>query len=275
MNNSTIRLKRRIRLNNKTKRSKSLPPRSDSRYVRCTDDKDDTQFIKNLYMNISDATKSIRTLSECLLKTGSVIAGGSVLRYILQKDVSWDDDLDIYIPKSNFNTFMSTLFEDPKYFRIIHEDAYISPAYDESFFRQNNINGRLHLKLFLSERFTFSDMKPFDDEDDSVYQNIDLIIVDDMKTTVLDVVTNFDLTCCEIWYDGNYIYTTSQNNLRDIKNQVAYLKPLYHEAYFRGNRYLANRVRKYTKVKGFTINLRCTMKNNKPIVLMSKRKKKL
>ena len=84
----------------------------------------------------------------------------------------------------------------------------IDCAYDDSFFRKNNIIGRFP--------FSKSSVKP-------IVNIIDVIVVKkhiDLKS----VVNNFDLTFCEIWYDGTTIHA---NNLSGAINKVGKLKEDY------------------------------------------------
>jgi len=69
------------------------------------------------------------------------------------------------------------------------------------------------------------------------------------KRTPLAVVNNFDLTCCQVWYDGESVYASHPDHVR---NKTAFLQPEYIDTFLGGNRFLARRLRKYI-TRGFTI----------------------
>jgi hypothetical protein len=63
-----------------------------------------------------------------------------------------------------------------------------------------------------------------------------------------DVVQNFDLTFCQVWYDGDAVYATHPDH---VKNKVGYLQGDYVKLYLRKNHFLRRRVQKY-RMRGFT-----------------------
>jgi hypothetical protein len=67
----------------------------------------------------------------------------------------------------------------------------------------------------------------------------------------LEVVQNFDLTFCQIWYDGKNVNATHP---QDIKNKTGILQKDYVLSFVEGNKFIKGRLRKY-KARGFDIQL--------------------
>ena len=119
--------------------------------------------------------------NDALISAEALVAGGSVLAPYIDGRIS---DIDIYIHASKAEEFVEVLKKELGYY-FVSNGNYIAPAYDQSFFRKNNILARFRL---------FS----------GLYTYIDIMIIPD-DITLLSVVTNFDLTFCEIWYDGKTV----------------------------------------------------------------------
>jgi len=64
--------------------------------------------------------------------------------------------------------------------------------------------------------------------------------------SVLDVVTNFDLTFCQVWFDGANVYASHPEH---IKNKSGVLQNDYCKILFHGNRFLRKRLNKYKQKK--------------------------
>ena len=71
------------------------------------------------------------------------------------------------------------------------------------------------------------------------------------RRSVQQVVTNFDLTICQIWYDGAHVYASHPQDIRDKR---ATLQSDYVVALMRGNPYIRKRLDKYMK-RGFSISV--------------------
>jgi hypothetical protein len=77
-----------------------------------------------------------------------------------------------------------------------------------------------------------------------------MIIPDHVPLT--KVVTNFDLTCCEMWYDGTSVKSTESSN--NIQKKLTTLRYEYAQVLFNSlNSFLINRLKKYI-YRGFTIS---------------------
>jgi len=168
-------------------------------------------------------------LNTALIRASALIAGGGVLSPYIRYAIN---DLDIYIHLSKANDFISVLKRNLDYI-LDTEGNYITPAYDQSFFRKNNIIARFRL------------YNPYFD-----YIPIDVMIIPD-EIPILSVVTNFDLTCCEIWYDGTKVLAVDTEG---ILNRTCELKKDYVDGFLNSlNLFTIKRVQKYIK-KGFTIS---------------------
>ena len=65
-------------------------------------------------------------------------------------------------------------------------------------------------------------------------------------------MTNFDLTFCQVWYDGDTVRSTHP---LDIINKQGTLQPEYQEAFHKySNTFIVERIKKYT-ARGFKINV--------------------
>ena len=87
-----------------------------------------------------------------------------------------------------------------------------------------------------------------------LHQEIDIIVVDTEKTTVEDVVSNFDLSFCEIWYDGTGI-KLGKTDPEEILQKKGFLQGEYVQSLINGNSFIKDRVAKY-KGRGFSIGLK-------------------
>ena len=174
--------------------------------------------------SIDRRMKIVLKLCDILIKNNALLAGGSVLGAFSNFKIK---DLDIYVNRKD----AMNIYKDLVTLRYNNVDEQcIAPAYDQSFFRKNHI-----LSRFRFEHDTFIP--------------IDLMIIsDNIKLT--DVVTNFDLSFCEIWFDGQNIYAVDPEG---IKNKTGMLKPAYTEALFKYfNKFISYRIKKYS-YRGFKI----------------------
>ena len=181
-----------------------------------------------------------------LQETGAIIAGGSILRAVspwnadvrgLQGNRPGGspevNDLDIYVPVRMTPRLIDGLYTGGT--ALVESEEYqVLPAssYCESFLRKNGIR-RIHTFLNgLGETPT------------------DIMSVRHRRS-VQQVVTNFDLTICQIWYDGAHVYASHPQDIRDKK---ATLQSDYVISLMRGNRFIRKRLDKYMK-RGFRISI--------------------
>jgi len=170
----------------------------------------------------------------------SLVAGGSVLRaYCVYSGSSKSSrqaaDIDIYVNISKARSLYNNL-KDIGY--SLSSKFNMAPAYDQSFFMKNNILARFRLSNYYVL---------------NLGKYIDLMIIpDDISLT--SVVQNFDLTFCEIWFDGEKVYAT---NIDDVLNKRGTIRQEYKEALLENfNRFIIKRIKKYT-LRGFLIKYEC------------------
>lgn len=161
-----------------------------------------------------------QSLKLLLQECGAVISGGSILKFIV--DSHWSNDLDIYCPVQNIPKLLNGLIDmnkDIPEIEFINEVQ--SSIYCRSFLRKNGIR----------KVYTFKNsVLPMDVM--SVRKN----------RTVQEVCSNFDLTCVQVWYDGQSIFATHPEHIRERK---AFLQSDYVIAFLRQNRFLKQRYSKY------------------------------
>ena len=177
--------------------------------------------LEKLNEKLGDKTDEFITL---LKATGSILSGGFVLQSIVKYEA--DPDIDVYVPIDQMPTFIDTLIiQNMLQFRQYrHYDASI---YCRSFLRKNGIK-RVH--TFVSDNVM-----------------MDVMSVRKRKT-LKEVCSNFDLTYCQVWFDGTDVFATHPEH---IENKKGYLQGDYIEPFIKGNRFLKDRLRKY-KERGFT-----------------------
>lgn len=211
----------------------------------------DRKYIENqlnqwYYINETtfDEFSSFGTLfSDSLSEAGALLAGGSVLSFIHKEKAN---DLDVYINVSKADNFI--LFLLSRFANFVIESIHTAPAYDQSFFRKNNIINRIHFKKKLSKL------------------TIDLMIIPD-NITPKSVVTNFDLSFCEIWYDGIKV---DAKNVKDSLEKKGVVNKEYLEALLKHfNKFIVKRILKYS-ARGYAIKYKCNgqydIKNTKKTV---------
>ena len=169
----------------------------------------------------------------------SLVAGGSVLRaycvYSGNHSSRQESDIDIYVNISKARNLYNNL-RDIGY--SLSSKFNMAPAYDQSFFMKNNILARFRLSNW---------------DVSNLGRYIDLMIIpDDISLT--SVVQNFDLTFCEIWFDGEKVYAT---NIDDVLNKRGTIRQEYKEALLENfNKFIIKRIKKYT-LRGFLIKYEC------------------
>jgi hypothetical protein len=193
---------------------------------------------KKLLEMFNNEAPVLECIKKLLRDTGSLIAGGGILNAIqpfpaLHDKMMSSRDIDIYVPTSQIPTFIDRVRADDclKSDRVKEIEASL---YCKSFLRKNGIR-----KIYtLSTKYKFS------------YNNI---LIDVMsvrnKRTPLAVVNNFDLTFCQVWYDGEAVYASHPDHIREKKG---FMSAEYIPTFLAGNRFLARRTNKYIK-RGFTI----------------------
>ena len=183
-------------------------------------------------INRAEGENKFNLLSQILKDCNAVIAGGSVLSAYVDSR-SRLNDIDVYVNKKNAIKLKNRI-KEIGYTDIFKGD--IQSQYDNSFFVKNNIIARFPVARKGSKYL-----------DKNTY--IDIIIVSD-NVDIIQVVNNFDLTFCEIWYDGIHVHAADPKGVLEKKG---YLKKDYVEKLLVCfNKFTINRVDKY-KNRGFEI----------------------
>jgi hypothetical protein len=184
--------------------------------------------------------KKVPTIDQLLKDNGAVIAGGAVLLSIINDDND-KSDIDIYIPCTsyrNFSTIVTT-----QIMPIAHQHMYKASEYCRSFLRKNGIRSVHSILIKLDKK--------------NQYLGVDLMAVRNRRN-ILSVVQNFDLTFCQIWFDGENVWSTHPEHIR---NRSGILQQDYVPMMLSGNKFLKNRMEKYAS-RGFTITLDATVNDD-------------
>lgn len=176
----------------------------------------------------------IDEIKNVLKQSNAIIAGGSVLRFCSnEQNELWETgDIDIYVNNKNVIPIRNFLASFSQRVEIL---GYGNNIYNKNFF---NVS-----KIYKVVRF----YTKFDYIQENV-KHIDLVYVhNSMKLN--KVVETFDLTCCQVWYDGTSIYAKYPEMIMERKSQI---NPLYIHQLLKGNKSTHNRIRKYIN-RGFEI----------------------
>lgn len=170
---------------------------------------------------------------ETLVKCKAVIAGGFILSAVspTRDREDYKQDMDLYVNQRHAKECIYRLIE----LGFIVSQQHMAPVYDNSFMRKNNILARI--------AFCHGGLHDYS------HPPIDVMIIKD-DTSVESVVTNFDLTICQVWYDGISVHAS---HWADIRSNHGSLQPEYHKSYMSGNRFIHQRIRKYG-MRGFEID---------------------
>ena len=186
------------------------------------------KFTDHMSMHFGD--EYWNKLNQYIKDSNAMIAGGAVLSAYSNDIVN---DLDVYIYASKAVDFVNNLTNDGTY-EVAFEGNYLRPSYDQSFFRKNNILARFSFNTVIRRKFPL----------------IDVMIIPD-EIPLLNVVTNFDLSFCEIWYDGYYVKAVDP---KGVLTKTGTLKKDYTDKLLLDlNRFTVKRLKKYIK-KGYIIS---------------------
>ena len=189
-----------------------------------------TKFLQSRFGNRYDDLINIIKL------TGSLISGGSILSACIGEPVE-KQDVDMYVPVKYIPLFLNELIvKNNAIFDADSYNKYAASFYCSSFLRKNGIR---KVYNFLG--------RTSDVLDNNTYE-IDVMSVRN-KRGPLAVVNNFDLTFCQVWFDGTDVYASHPEH---IKSKTGILQFDYCKKLIAGNRFLKNRINKYIR-RGFQI----------------------
>lgn len=165
-------------------------------------------------------------------KAKALVAGGSILASFGGYKIN---DLDVYVHYSNAQQFIKDLHDECNYGMLPYGAFHLANQYDQSFFRKNNILARFCLVQ----------------KDRHLRRTMDVMVIPD-DYPIENVVTNFDLSFCEIWWDGENVYA---NDPFGVRTKSGILKPDYRKSLFEEmNTFIIRRMQKY-RSRGFKIDI--------------------
>lgn len=215
-----------------------------------------TEHLKaNLTARFFGAAERTEEFCRILKQHNALVAGGFLLKAIYpNQDVQnegWKTgDIDLYVNLKNTKPFMNELFSNSQgtpLFKPLHHKHYLASLYCRSFMRRNGIRGVKTIAI----KGRSPSLSGF---------NMDMVSIRNRRTPV-EVVTNFDLTFCQVWFDGERVYATHPDHIDQRRGQ---LQGDYVETYLTGNRFLRKRVEKYRE-RGFEITFDHTPSDNELI----------
>jgi hypothetical protein len=192
--------------------------------------------------------KSINSFFRKMKEHGVLMAGGSILHVLTYNEQTstndrYVNDFDLYSPLESIPEMVEIIERDFLGLRL--PDRYAS-MYSMSFLRKNGI----------SKVISFSNAKQlrprqYTQSWQIEYYEKGVLDLMQLKKGIrpIDVVSNFDLTFCQVWFDGEKFFATHPEETRQKRGSM---NPEYIPTYLRGNMFLKNRFEKYVK-KGFTI----------------------
>ena len=190
---------------------------------------------------------AVQKFSQILKQHGALIAGGFVLNACMESPPVEVNDMDIYVPIQNVNAFLTDMLEAENHPLIASStfNEYASSMYCRSFLRRNGIKSVKTITVRRSR--------------DGPRMKMDVMTVRTHRTP-LEVVNNFDLTFCQVWYDGEKVYASHPQHIIEKKGM---LQGDYVTTLLEGNMFLRTRIKKYMK-RGFKISME---KKKSPIIL--------
>ena len=178
---------------------------------------DKTPFVEKFSTEFS--TDEFERLCTLLSPEDAIIAGGSVLSGYHDFDIA---DIDIYIHHHKLR----------KLHEFLHdlEYRYYVPTYNSSYGQDTDIYYRIC--------YFCNDKKP-----------IDVLLVKNSITPISSIPTNFDLTFCQIWFDGTDVHSMYPQTSKEGR-----LIELYYPEYSRMDVRTMRRIKKYA-LRGFNITV--------------------
>lgn len=183
--------------------------------------------------SISDNSSELSKLDKLdefkkvLKSCNAYCAGGSVLASIVE-DEKYKGDIDIYVNVKNVVPLRNFLVSLKGLLKVSKR---ATSNYTNFFLDINNIKRII--------RFQYEDEK-----------SIDLVYIGNERT-VESVVTNFDFTCCQNWYDSENIYSTDYEL---TKKKITVITKDFYPFFANNNKYTFQRIAKYQK-KGFKFSI--------------------
>ena len=140
----------------------------------------------------------IRFINKTLSDNNAIVAGGFLLNSV-NNHMTGNVDVDMYVPCKNlakFNKMMAKLGECRG---LLQHNA---TFYCHSFLKMNGIRSVQAFYNLTTKNHV-----------------MDIMAVRNSRSP-LDVVQNFDLTFCQIWYDGTNVFATHPDHIRTKKGYL-------------------------------------------------------
>ena len=210
----------------------------------------ENKIIKNLKQFLGNKYKAF---NNALIQSNAVIAGGSILSLLHDGIIN---DIDVYVNLEHLTPLLIFL-RDNNYINQMY-NAYTTPPYDKSFLKENGVivrypflyvpNNNHNPYIYGPEEFLPEDNLRDDNQHIRNRIMIDLIVIRNDKL-ITDVTTNFDLTFCEIWYDGKNV---KSNTINDSLNKTGMINEAYLKKLREMNQFTILRIKKYIN-RGYKI----------------------
>lgn len=218
-----------------------------------------------------------------LQSTGALVSGGFVLRAlgafefpILENkrqtifgQIHYSD-IDIYVSCENLQkliplitAFKPTLYQNRQaslycnsFLRrnkirkvySYHRQKMVEFGYEAGYIQIGLYDKLVELKKAGNKDAIAAELLALEGKSPGLVNCMDIMAVRNKKSPV-DVVQNFDLTFCQVWYDGKDVWATHPEH---IVERVGYLQGDYVKLFLAKNIFLENRLKKYT-ARGFEI----------------------
>jgi len=200
-------------------------------------------YFSNIFNNESDTKIFYNEFISALKASKAIIAGGSVTAIYSPKHYEIND-LDIYVNIGNSRQileYLCNLFTKNIYKKIDLIDKFVqgqnTNGYSDSFLVKNRIYKVIRFAGHNTTR-------------DNIAQ-VDLMLVHN-NHLLTDVVKNFDLTCCQCYYDGEKVHHFHEDITKD---GIMKLNDDYLDTFLKGNHFTVNRIKKYTG-RGFSLQMK-------------------
>lgn len=149
-------------------------------------------------------------LYSLLKNTGSFVSGGFVLGACVGGfpfSTQERQDTDFYVPLSEIVKFNNGLvITKPPIFKADRFEIYAASRYCGSFLRENGIR----------QVYSFSQ-----ESKNGPPVKVDVMSVGKDRS-LQEVVTNFDLTFCQVWFDGQNVYASHPDHIRNKTGNLNY-----------------------------------------------------
>ena len=190
-----------------------------------------TKRVETALKNFFSGSLKFDIFKKLLRECNAVIAGGSILSYASGKNYIIND-LDIYVRIEDCKPILESLLGKSKTYKSFCKAKFA--RYSETFLTKNGIRCIYH-----------SDANPR-----LGYRDVDIMTIRNSKTA-LEAVAAFDLTFCQVWYDGDKVYA---NYPDDVLKCEGTLRDEYTIPLLNFNKFLVARYEKYL-YRGFKIKI--------------------